>query len=502
MADVPHNIEAEQALLGAVLIDPTVFTDVALIVTEPNMFYRGSHRAIFKAMQALREYGAEVDWVHVAETVGRAGDLDKCGGKEALNAYLVELSNIVPSAYGATGYAEIVRNQFALREIRFAGNHITNLSADPTKSPQEIIELLERKVVALDAISTSTSLERIGDNAQMIIVENAERKRLKETRGHVVAGMSSGFPEIDLYTGGWKGGEFIGLAARPGEGKTSLLLDIARRNMMCETPAPGLIFSLEMPKRTLRFKMLCNVAQVNTLAPGRGELTAEEEFRFEEAAETIARWPLYVERGRRGMTMRQIRSKCYQAVERFGVKWVMIDYLQYIKKRWFRMDTFEHVSECSRACKTLAGELDIPVIAAIQIKRQERKRGKEPVPTLDSFRGSGDIEQDVDGAWALYTRAFHKDRPCDIDLIALKTRLGETGTVALLFDRKTGRFDVPPVGDAYVAYKDYTDPQDRKEEPTLREGAEDDPRKFESVPKEAAREMFRTKEQGGKAIRL
>lgn len=513
MADtVPHSSEAEQAVLGAIFIDPEppkVFADVAVILTEPRMFYSRINSCIYKAMLALRDAGREVDWVHCLETMSVAGDLDACGGRERVSSYLQEISHAVPSAYGADGYATIVRNNYARREIGFSGREIDKLSNDPTKSPAEIIEILERKVVALDAINTSNALHKIGDGAESAVLEQVERTQLRETHGQTINGMSSGHEDMDAFTGGWKGGEFIAIGAEPGDGKTSLLLDIARRNMEKPENAPGLIVSLEMREKALRFKLMCAVANVNTLAASTGGLNDAEQWEWEQAAEKIKNWPLYVVDGKRGLKMRQIRSICYQAVERFGVRWVMIDYLQYIKKARFMQDTFEHVSDCSRACKMLAGELDIPVIAAVQLKPNDSKRAKKPKPSLDSFRYSGEIRQDIDGAWLIHTTAFHKDKPCDVTLIAAKTRLGMTGEVAMQFHRATGRFEPAPVGGNDAAYSAYTE----KEAPELppqpettqvfKPGAEDDPRKeAPPIPKDEAARMFKTQAQGGKAIRV
>lgn len=518
---VPHSIEAEQAVLGAIFIDPKVLTDVALIVTEPRMFYRRSHGCIYKAMLALREAGREVDWVHCLEAVSVAGDLENCGGRDVLSAYLQEITHAVPSAYGADGYATIVRNNYARREIGFSGREIDKLALDPTKSPAEIIEVLERKVVALDSIATSAALEFIGDGVEEHIADQIERSALRQSHGDVIFGMSSGHADMDAYTGGWKGGEFIAIGAEPGDGKTSLLIDIVRRNMGKENPDTGVFFTLEMRRKALRYKMMCAVANVNTLSASAGKLTDDEAFAWEEAADTIKKWPLIVVDGKRGLTMRQIRSMAYQAVERFKAKWIMIDYLQYIKKpRW--VEVLEHVSNCSHACKMLAGELDVPVIAAVQLKPEDSKRKKKPKPDLNSFRYSGNIRQDIDGAWMIYTSAFHRDKPCDVTLIAAKTRLGMTGEVAMQFHRATGRFEQAPIGANDAAYNDYTSKEKPEDEPSLpvvdaakvqqaranvyagkqvlKPGAEDDPRK--EVPKEEAREMFKTKEQGGKAVRV
>ena len=508
--------------MGAIFIDPKVLTDVALIITEPRMFYRRSHDCIYKAMLALRDAGREIDWVHVLEAVGVAGDFEACGGREFLTHYLREITSAVPSAYGADGYATIVRNNYARREIGFSGREIDKLALDPTKSPTEIIEILERKVVALDSIATSSSLRRAGEFGQRAITELAERKLLKDSGGTVITGMSSGFPDIDAYSCGWRGGQMIVFGARAKTGKTSMLLEIARRNMEVANPEPGVFFTLEMTERELHQKLACSVANLNPQDVLRGDISDEQAWEYEQACEKINAWPLYFERGRRGMTMRQIRSKSYQAAERFGVKWIMIDYLQFIKKRWFRTDTFEHISECSRACKTLAGELNVPVITAAQVKRLEKRRGKEPPPTMSDLRGSGDIEQDADGIYLLHTRALHGDNASEIDVIIDGNRHGPSGTVALRFDRKTGRFEPAPVGANDAAYKDYTEKEAPEpeldahpkqapgadvrpvvEKQILKPGAEDDPRKeAPPIPKAEAREMFKTPAQGGKAIRV
>lgn len=518
MADVPHNIEAEQAVLGAIFIDPKVLTDVAMLITEPGMFYRGAHQHVYRAMLTLRDAGMEIDWIHVVEAVRKQGHLELCGGAEKLNAYLVEISHAVPSSYGADGYARIVRDRFIMREVIFAGGAMQQMGREDTQTPGDVIEMLERKVVVLDSLNTSNSLHKIGEGCDAAVLEQVERAQLRESGGATINGMSSGFVDMDAFTGGWKGGEFIAIGAEPGDGKTSLLLDIARRNMDVPEPTPGVIISLEMRERSLRFKLMCAVAGVNTLAANSGGLTPVEQWEWEQAADKIKRWPLYVVDGKRGLKMRQIRSICYQAVERFGVRWVMIDYLQYIKKSRFMQDTFEHVSECSRACKGLAGELDIPVIAAVQLKPNDAKRAKKPKPSLDSFRYSGEIRQDIDGAWLIHTAAFHRDKPCDVTLIAAKTRLGMTGEVAMLFDRRTGRFEQAPVGGNDAAYKDYTEketpevaaapeaqggpgqakPPERSDVRVREEGAGGQAKDAPKISKAEAREMFKP---GGKAVR-
>ena len=538
---VPHNIEAEQAALGAVFVDNKCLSDVATILTGPQMFYRASHQHIYRAMLDLRDAGMEIDWIHVAEAVRKQGNIEVCGGAEGLNAYLSEISHAVPSAYGADGYARIVRDRFVMREALHVGGEIRSMALEATRSPTEVIEILERKVVALDAANTSNLIRKMGDGADAAVAEQAERTVLRQSEGKLIDGMSSGFADMDAFTGGWKGGEFIAIGATPGEGKTSLLLEIARRNMEVEKPGAGLIISLEMREKALRFKLLCAVANVDTLQAATGGLTDAEQWEYEQAGEKIKDWPLYVVDGKRGLKMRQIRSICYQAVERFGVKWVMIDYLQYIKKARPMQERLEHVSECSHSCKMLSGELDIPVLAAVQLNLDTSRRVKKQKPGLESFRYSGEIKQDVDGAWMIHTTAFHKDKPCDVTLIAAKTRLGMTGEVAMLFDRKTGRFEPAPVGANDAAYSAYTEkeapeievqsqggvqqPQTESNlvravpagadakgrggaaeeravlpKQVLKPGAEDDPRK--EIPKEVAQEMFKTKAEGGKAVRV
>lgn len=458
---VPHSIEAEQATLGAIFIDGTVLSDVALVLPSPNMFYRRSHQVIYKVMLALRDYGAEIDWVHVLEGVQKSGEMEACGGREMLSAYLSEISHSVPSAYGATGYAMIVRDRFTLREAVYTAGELKRIALDPTKSPGEIVEAFERRVVSLDAARYSSVMLPVGHLVDSVVREHANRKLLREKGAQALPGVSSGFADVDLHTAGWRGGQFIVFGARPGDGKTSMLIELARRMADPEVAVkvePGAMISLEMTAEELVHKLACNVAGVDTLAVKLGKLDQEEEFRLEEAADKIKTWPIHLDMGRRGMTMRQIRSKAQQAVETFGAKWVMIDYLQIIKKRWFKQDTLDHLNETSSACKQLAREINVPVISAVQLKRPPTKMASRRRPSMDELKGSGNIEQDADQVFLIFPRNKERTKVA-IDLILDKNREGPTGTISMDFYPLSGRFELAQVEQRNETYPNYTEPQ-------------------------------------------
>ncbi len=455
---VPHNIEAEQAVLGAIFIDPACLSEVALIIKAPEMFYRASHQHIYRAIQDLSARGAEIDWVHVTEGVRKQGALEACGGAEMLNAYLSEISHAVPSSYGAEGYASIVRDRFVMREIVHTSGEIRSMALEETRTPGEVIEQLERKVFELAAAryhgETHNFLALLNDVIK-------QQQLMKEWRlghdSHILPGLSSGYSDLDSMTTGWKAGELIVLGARPGQGKTSLALNVAENVALTthERREDGrggvLLFSLEMTGSEIVQRILCARAGVDLRAAKLGAFRNDDEARLKEAKSQLANAQIYIDDSF-VLNLSEIRSKARRLKERADIELIVVDYLQLVKDNE-RLDRHLQIGNISRGLKALARELKVPVIAAAQLNRGvEQRSAREKRPMLADLRESGSIEQDADQVIMLYP--LQGTEPTDgptqdsypVDLIVAKNRNGPTGDVHMVFHRRFTRFELAARG--------------------------------------------------------
>lgn len=471
---VPHNIEAEQATLGAIFVDPDCLPEVLQIVKRPEQFYRASHRHIFAAIVALAERGVEPDWVQVAEEIRKRGFVEACGGEEMLLAYLSEISHAVPSAYGAAGYARIVADRFISREMAHLGTDLRNMALTQTRAPGELFDYVNTAVTELAMDRLGHQLQRMGAAAQRVVERHALQKYLLTHQANIVPGLSSGYKDLDYYTTGWKAGELIVIGARPGQGKTSLALNIAENvaaNLAKEDydqeekeapdPKKGgsvCLFSLEMTGDELAHKIVCTRARVDSQSVKLGKLSDAEEIRLEQEAEAVEQLPLLLDDSP-VMTMRHIRAQAYNAVRRYRARLVIIDYLQHITQRSYKIDRFQHVTECARAAKSLARELSIPVIATAQLNRGLEQRGARlKKPVLADLRESGEIEQAADQVILLFPHGEADAREQDVELLIRKNRNGPTGDITMKFAKWRGRFELSEVkADDYQ--RDITEPK-------------------------------------------
>jgi replicative DNA helicase len=451
---VPHNLEAEQAVLGAIFIDNSCLSEVAPIIKAPGMFYRASHQHIYQAMLALSARGAEIDWVHVSEEVRKQGALEACGGKEMLDAYLSEISHAVPSAYGAEGYATIVRDRYVLREVVHSAGEIRAMAMEETRSPGEVIETMERKVFELAAARYH------GETHNFLALLNQvieQQQKMKDWRAghdsHILPGLSSGYSDLDQYTTGWKAGELVVVGARPGQGKTSLALNIAENVALSthERREDGrggvLLFSLEMTGTEIVQRILCARAGVDLRAAKLGIFRGDDEARLKQAKAQLANAQIYIDDSFT-LSMSEIRSKARRLKERAAIELIIVDYLQLVKDNE-KLDRHLQIGNISRGLKALARELEVPVIAAAQLNRGvEQRSTREKRPMLADLRESGSIEQDADQVVLIYqqlaedgTNAPGQDS-YPVDLIVAKNRNGPTGDVHMMFHRKFTRFEL------------------------------------------------------------
>lgn len=452
---VPHNIEAEQAVLGAIFVDNACLSEVAPILKSADMFYRASHQHIYQAMLTLSARGAEIDWVHVAEEVRKQGALEACGGTEMLNAYLSEISHAVPSAWGAEGYATIVRDRYVLREVVHSAGDIRAMAMEESRSPQEVIEVMERKVFELAAARYHGETHNFLALLNQVIEQQQAMKAFRQSHdAHKLPGLSSGYSDLDEFTTGWKPGELIVVGARPGQGKTSLALNLAENVALSthERREDGkggvLLFSLEMTGTEIVQRILCARAGVDLRSAKLGIFRGDDERRLDQAKAQLANAQIYIDDSFT-LSMSEIRSKARRLKERADIELIIVDYLQLVKDNE-KLDRHLQIGNISRGLKALARELKVPVIAAAQLNRGvEQRSTREKRPMLADLRESGSIEQDADQVIMLYPLqgtepenggATQESYP--VDLLVAKNRNGPTGDVHMVFHRRFTRFEL------------------------------------------------------------
>ncbi len=450
----PHSIEAEQAVLGAIFVEPAVVPLVAVTIDHPKMFWRVSHQHIWQAILNLYEQDHPIDWVTVAEEVRRLGGMEDCGGGDALHTYLADISNSVPSSYGAERYASIVKERALMRAVIRHAYDIRATALSPTESAGSVIGKFLEDAQKLADLSKPKKLISAADMAQKVIITHAERKELADGADYPLIGVSSGFKDLDLYTGGLAPGELTVLGGRPGQGKTTLALCLAlnvARGVITRESEPVLIFSLEVSAFDVFQKIICAMAGVEFKALRLGKLNNDEEVRAEQAADELADLPIYVDDSP-GLTMHDIAARARVAVE-LGAKLIVTDHLQEIRQHSAHVQRYQYVGDCARTHHRLARELGISVVLLSQLKREAetktKGRGKQTRPTLSDLRESGDIEQTAENVWLIHSHGSDDTRTADVDLIVAKQRNGPTGVVPLVFQKWCSRFKSAPERDEH-----------------------------------------------------
>ncbi|MBE7493048.1 MAG: replicative DNA helicase [Planctomycetes bacterium] len=449
----PHNIEAEQAVLGAIFVDPGCMTEISLILKRPEMFWRVSHQHIYRAIQQLNAEAHEIDWVSVVEQIRKAGELESCGGADALAAYLSDITHGVPSAWGAERYATIVRDRALMREIALRAGDARAMALDETRTPADVLAKLETDVHEL----ASQRYHGETHSMQALIAQVMEQQaRLREWRlkhdGNLLPGLSSGYSDLDAFTTGWKPGELIVVGARPGQGKTSLMLNLAENIALdTHTRHPDgtggvLVFSLEMTATELVQRVLCANAGVDLRKVKLGMFSRPEEDSLKEATNRLASAPIFVDDSFT-LNMSEIRSKARRMRDRYNIDVIFVDYLQLVKDN-DRLDRHLQIGNISRGLKALARELNIPVITAAQLNRGvEQRSAREKRPMLSDLRESGSIEQDADQVLLIYRKEGEEqtnpnEEVSEVELIVAKNRNGPTGDVPMLFRKRVTRFEM------------------------------------------------------------
>ena len=422
----PQNLEAEQAVIGSMLIEANAVVS-ALEILRPEDFYKESHRIIFKQIAEMADRLEAVDVVTVAENLRNAGYLDKIGG----TAELARLANFVPTAANVEYYAKIVAEKAILRRLIAASTEIAATAYDSQYEVDEILDKAEETIFQISQRRATQGYVHLKD----VLVETMEKlEYLASHKGNVV-GLSSGFSDLDYLTSGFQPSDLIILAARPAVGKTSLGLNIAR-NVAIREDCPVAIFSLEMPREQVAQRLLCSEAAINSQKLRSGFLTDDEWRRLSIALGRLSEAKIFID-DTPGISVMEVRAKARRIKAEHGLGLVVVDYLQLMRTRK-QENRQQEISEISRSLKGLARELDVPIIAMSQLSRAVEQR-QDRRPVLSDLRESGAIEQDADVVIFLYTEPELEQNNA-IELNVAKQRNGPTGSLKLFFSREICRF--------------------------------------------------------------
>lgn len=427
----PQNNDAERSTLGSMLLEKEAIYRAHEIL-NPEDFYREAHRVIFEVVTHLNNKGEPVDIITVSEELKQRNMLDKVGGIP----YLTSLANAVPTAANVEYYAKIVEEKSILRSmIRVA----TNIVAMSYEASQEVDVILDEAEKEIFQITQKRNVKGFV-SLKSILIETFERiEALYESKGGVT-GLPTGFEDLDRMTAGLQPSDLIILAARPSMGKTTFALNIASHAAI-DLKIPVIMFSLEMSKEQLALKLLCSEAGVDNQRIRTGTLMDQDWPRLSHALGKLSDSAMFID-DTSGATVLDIRAKCRRIKSEHGLGLILIDYLQLMQGRAKTENRQQEVSEISRSLKSLARELNVPVIALSQLSRAVEQRADKK-PTMSDLRESGSLEQDADIVAFLYREDYYNqetDRKNITDLIIAKQRNGPVGSVEFFFQKEFSKF--------------------------------------------------------------
>lgn len=438
----PHNVEAEQAVLGSLLIDKEAITRVADILS-PEDFYKDIHRYIYQAMFDLYEHREPIDLLSLSNRLEETGQLELIGGR----TYLTNLTNIVPTSSHVVYYANIIQKKATLRRLIESASEIAGLGF---KEEDEIDSTLDKAERSLFQVSQKF-LKQHFIPIKSLLTEAFDRMDELHRESGKLRGLPSGFPDVDNLLAGFQKSDLIILAARPSVGKTSLALDFARQAAI-KNKASVAIFSLEMSKEQLIDRMLCAEAKVSLWKFRTGRLSDQgEDNDFTNIANAMGKLSesnIFIDDSAIANVM-EIRTKARRLMAEHGLDLILIDYLQLMEGRGNSDNRVQEVAEITRGLKAVARELNVPVIGLSQLSRAV-EMGKPAIPKLAHLRESGSIEQDADVVMFIYRKLMDRNfrrediRPEELNLAELhvaKHRNGPTGLIKLRFNENSVCFD-------------------------------------------------------------
>ena len=443
----PQNIEAEQAVLGAMLLEREAIAKVMEKLRSED-FYREAHKVIFNAMLELYNRNEAVDLVTVTEVLKKNGKLEDVGGI----AYVTSLANSVPTAANVVYHAGIVEEKSILRQLVRSATEIAELGYEGSEDVSDIIDSAEKKILDISNRKKDTDFVPINN----IVMDSFKDLEALMNNKNGLTGLPTGFVDFDNLTSGLHGSDFIILAARPSMGKTALSLNIVQ-NVAIRSgkqtdgkPKVVAFFSLEMSKEQLVQRMLCAEANIDSQRLRIGELRDEDWIQLIQTADSLSAAQIYID-DTAGITAMEMRSRARRLKAEHGLDLIVVDYLQLMQssgrtessgKRNLSGDRQQEVSEISRSLKALARELNVPIIALSQLSRSvESRQVKRPM--LSDLRESGSLEQDADIVMFLYREDYYNPETENkniTELIVAKHRNGPVGTVNLFFHKQFTKF--------------------------------------------------------------
>jgi replicative DNA helicase len=434
LRSAPWSQEAEQAVLGAMILDQDAALRAAELL-EASMFYREGHRRLFRAMVALTEQRVVIDHVTLRNELDRRGELEAAGGIE----YIAELVDAVATAANLDHHARIVRDKAILRRLIDASTTTITEAYDARLPATELLDQAEGRIFKISQERRADGFIRIKE----MLWPTMERIELLQKSGKSVTGVPTGFLDLDELTSGFQKSELIVVAARPSMGKTAFCLNIATHAAV-EARVGTAIFSLEMSKDSIVQRMLCAEARVDSQRVRRGLLRDNDFTMLARAAGILQQAPIWID-DTAGITLLEMRSKARRLKAENDLGMIVVDYLQLMRSPEYADNRVQEISDISRSLKGLARELDVPVVALSQLSRASEQRGGDRKPVLSDLRDSGAIEQDADVVIFIHRPEYY-DREDETkrgvaEIMLQKHRNGPTGDVTLRFSREYTRFE-------------------------------------------------------------
>ena len=438
---LPHNLEAERSVLGAILLHNDAFNLVAEIIDAAD-FFRDAHRRIFNKMVKLSERNDAIDLITLKDELGRSGEIDEVGGP----AYITALVDGVPRSANVEHYARIIKEKATLRNLIFSANKILATAYEAEEEADAILDQAEHAIFAIadDKIRDGFVAVRDLAHASLDTIEKLHSKK------ELITGVPTGFTDLDEMTSGLQGSDLIIVAARPSMGKTSLVLNMAQ-HVGTKTGKTVGLFSLEMSKEQLFLRMLTAEARIDAHRLRRGFLGERDWGRLSQAIGTLSETKIFIDDSPSIGTL-EMRAKCRRLASEHDLHLIIIDYIQLMQGRGrFENRTLE-LASISRSLKGLAKELNVPIVVLSQLSRAPESRADRR-PQLSDLRESGALEQDADVVLFIYREDQYADKnapPSDsqgvAEIIIGKQRNGPTGVVRLAFIKEFTRFENLAVG--------------------------------------------------------
>ncbi|AIY85128.1 replicative DNA helicase [Clostridium baratii] len=428
---LPQSIEAEQSVIGSMIIDRSAIAQAAEGLEEED-FYRDSHKVLYRSIIEMFKRDMAVDLVTVLEYLKATDTLERAGGV----TYVSEITSSVPTTANLASYIQIVQEKSTLRKLIKASTSIIEESYNKQGEVEDVLDSAEKRIFDIAEKRTTSDFEPLNQVLERGFIEI---ERLFNNKGEIT-GVSSGFIDLDSKTSGFQKGDMVLIAARPSMGKTTFALNIAE-NAALRGGKSVVIFSLEMSKEQLAYKLLCSEANVDMLKLRTGNLDDKDWENIARATGPLSKAKIYID-DTAGVSVMEMRSKCRRLKMEYGIDLIMIDYLQLMSGSSGSESRQQEVSEISRSIKALAKEMECPVIALSQLSRAPEQRADHR-PMLSDLRESGSIEQDADLVMFLYRDEYYNKETEDKNVgecIIAKQRNGPVGTVKLAWLGQFSKF--------------------------------------------------------------